>query len=116
MNPVEQMKKTKVSYNGVQNSVLKYMSMRQRMGKPLVTLEEIQLFFPNKITRIDTLQKMLKNMEKNNFIKTKGDGYIITNIGKQIPNIVANYHQARLVRDGKRTTYAVDDDWRKGDE
>ena len=110
MNPVEAVKKTKIAYKGTTKSILQYLSMRNRSGNPVVTSDEIMKFFPSRITRKDTLERSLKTMLKNNFIKKVENGYIITNIGKHVPFIVASLHLEKLIRLGKRTTYA-NDDW-----
>jgi len=97
MNPNEEIKKFSIAYDGLQNSILKYLTMREKMKKPIVTMEEIIEFFPHKISRKDNLQQMLKTMIKNNFIKEKNNGYIITNIGKHVPFVVASNHQKSQV-------------------
>jgi len=108
MNPIQEIKKAKVQYNGTQNSILKYMSMRKRMGKPVVTVEEIMNFFPTRITRKDTIIRSMKTLVKHNFIKEKDKGYIITNIGKEVPTVVANSYQQQMARLGKRINNAHD--------
>ncbi len=108
MNYIQEIKKAKIQYNGTQNSILKYMSMRKRMGKPLVTAEEIMNFFPTRITRKDTLVRSMKTLIKHNFIKEKDNGYIITNIGKEVPSIVATSHQQQMARLGQRINLAHD--------
>jgi hypothetical protein len=108
MNPIQEIKKAKIHYEGTQNSILKYMSMRKRMGKPVVTVEEIMNFFPTRITRKDTLIRSMKTLVKHNFIKEKDKGYIITNIGKEVPTVVANSHQQQMARLGKRINNAHD--------
>lgn len=106
MNAVELVAKTKVSYSGVTNSILKYMSMRNRMNKPVVTADQIMNFFPNKITRRDSLLRNLRRMVINGCIEQKDDGYFITNLGKQVPFVVASAHVQNLMRSGKRVNYA----------
>jgi hypothetical protein len=108
MNPIQEIKKAKIQYNGTQNSVLKYMSMRKRMGKPVVTVEEIIKFFPTRITRRDTLVRSMQTLVKHNFIKVKDKGYIITNIGQEVPTVVANSYQQQLARKGQRINHAHD--------
>jgi len=108
MNNIEHIKKCKVSYKGTQNCILKYITMRSKTKNPVVTIEEIINFFPHKIKRKDTLMRMLKTMVKNNFIKEKNSGYIITHIGKQVPFVVANCYRQSLTEAGKRVEYAID--------
>lgn len=108
MNQVQEIKKAKIHYNGTQNSILKYMSMRKRMGKPLVTAKEIMNFFPTRITRKDLLVKSMKTLIKHNFVKEKDNGYIITNIGKEVPFVVATSHQQQMARLGQRINLAHD--------
>ena len=108
MDYIQEIKKIKVKYNGTQNAVLKYMSMRKRMGKPVVTVEEIIKFFGTKITRKDTLVRSMQSLIKNNLIKEKDKGYIITNIGKEVPFFVANLHQQQLIRKGQRVNHSHD--------
>lgn len=110
MNTVEQIKLVRVAYNGTQNSVLKYISMRNRMGKSVVSVDEIINFFPHRISRRDTLVRILGTMVKNGFIKKVDNGYIITNIGKHVPFVVANSHMEKQIRLGKRAS-AVNEDW-----
>jgi len=103
MNPNEEIKKFSIAYDGVQNSILKYLSMRDRMKKPIVTIEEMMKFFPHRIPRKDNLQQMLKTMVNNNFIKEKNDGYVITNIGKHVPFVVvSNYQKSRVGNERER--------------
>lgn len=108
MNTVEQIKLVRVAYNGTQNSVLKYISMRNRMGKSVVSVDEIINFFPHRISRRDTLVRILGTMVKNGFIKKVDNGYIITNIGKHVPFVVANSHMEKQIRLGKRVNHAHD--------
>jgi len=108
MNPIQEIKKAKIHYDGTQNSILKYMSMRKRMGKPVVTLKEIMDFFPTRITRKDNLLKSMRSLVRLNFIKEKDKGYIITNIGKEVPTVVANSHQQQMARLGQRINLAHD--------
>ena len=108
MTPSQMLAKTKVSYSGITNSILKYMSMRSRMGKPIVTAEEIKNFFPHRITRKDTLLRNLNTMKKNGFIKQNTNGYFITEVGKKIPFMVANSHMKKLTQSGGRTNLAHD--------
>lgn len=109
MNQIQVIQRSRVRYKGTQNSVLKYMSMRKRMGKPVVTIEEIIAFFPHKIKRKDNLLGTLKSMVKNEFIKEKDKGYVITHIGKQVPFIVANMRKEKLIRKGKRVLFTDDE-------
>jgi predicted transcriptional regulator len=108
MNPIQIVAKTKISYSGTANSILKYMSMKNRMGDSTVTADEIMKFFPHKIPRRDTLLRTLNTMKKNGFIKQNNNGYMITNIGKQVPFIVASIYMKKLTQSGKRTNYAHD--------
>lgn len=110
MNPVETVKKAKVAYTGTTKSILQYLSMRNRLGNPVVTSDEIMKFFSSRIPRKDTLERSLTTMAKNGFIKRKDNGYVITNTGKHVPFVVASLHLEKLKRLGKRTTYA-NDDW-----
>ena len=110
MNPVETVKKAKIAYKGTTKSILQYLSMRNRSGKPVVTADEMIKFFPSRIPRKDTLERSLKTMIKHGFIKKKDNGYIITNIGKHVPFVVASLHLEKLKKLNKRTTYA-NDDW-----
>ena len=93
----------KILYNSKQNLILKYMSMRTRIGKPLVSIEEIMAFSPERIKRKDKLKLSLKSMVKSNFIKEKDGKYIITNVGKRVPYIVASNHFESLSVQAKRT-------------
>lgn len=108
MNPIQEIKKAQIKYNGTQNSILKYMSMRKRMKKPVVTLDEIINFFKPRRIRKDNLIKSMQTLIKHNFVKEKDQGYIITNIGKEVPSVVANSHQQKLIKNGKRINLAND--------
>lgn len=114
MNPVEQIKLAKVAYNGTQNCVLKYMSMRNKMKTPVVTVDQIMDFFGHRISRRDTLVKSLGTMLRHNFIKKVENGYIITNIGKHVPFVVASLHMEKQIRLGKRAS-TVNEDWKENE-
>jgi paraquat-inducible protein B len=109
MNEIKKIKQSKVSYTGNQIIILKYLGMRDRMGKPVATLSEIVSFNPERFKRKDTILRTLKVMVKNNFIKEKNNGYVITNIGKQVPFVVADLYINSLSKQGKRTHFANDD-------
>ena len=109
MNEIKKIKQSKVSYTGNQIIILKYLGMRDRMGKPVATLSEIVSFNPERFKRKDTILRTLKVMVKNNFIKEKNNGYVITNIGKKVPFVVADLYLNSLSKQGKRTHFANDD-------
>jgi hypothetical protein len=109
MNEIKKIKQSKVSYTGNQIIILKYLGMRDRMGKPVATLLEIVSFNPERFKRKDTILRTLKVMVKNNFIKEKNNGYVITNIGKKVPFVVADLYLNSLSKQGKRTHFANDD-------
>lgn len=110
------MSKIKISYTGTQNLILKYMAMRMRMNKPLVSVEEIMNFSPERFKRKDTLRLSLKSLVKNNFIKEKDGNYIITNFGKKAPYVVASNHFESLSAQSKKRhkkSLKDLDDWSK---
>lgn len=108
MNSIQLIKQAKIQYSGTQNSVLKYLSMRSKMNKPVVTADEILDFFQSRITRKDTLVKSMQTLIKHNFVKKQNDGYVITNLGKEVPFVVASSYQQQLARKGQRVNYAHD--------
>ena len=50
----------------------------------------------------------MQTLVKHNFIKVKDKGYIITNIGQEVPTVVANSYQQQLARKGQRINHAHD--------
>ncbi len=108
MNQVKKIEESKILYNSTQNSILKYMSMRKRMKTPVVTIDEIINFFKPKIIRKDNLINNMKKLTKHNYITKINNGFIITNIGMQVPFVVANSHQRNLIKNGKRINLAND--------
>ena len=86
------------------------------MKKPLVSVEEIMNFSPERFNRKDKLKLSLKSLVKSNFIKEKDGNYIITNFGKKVPSIVAsNYFESLSVQSKKRYKKSLKDldDWSK---
>ena len=71
MNAINHIKKCRVSYNGIQVVLIKYISMRQRMNSPVVLISEIMSFNPIRFKRKDTILRTLEVMVKNNFVKTQ---------------------------------------------
>ena len=55
MNAINHIKKCRVSYNGIQVVLIKYISMRQRMNSPVVLISEIMSFNPIRFKRKDTI-------------------------------------------------------------
>ena len=106
MNAINHIKKCRVSYNGIQVVLIKYISMRQRMNSPVVLISEIMSFNPIRFKRKDTILRTLEVMVKNNFVKTQDNGYVITNIGKQVPFVVADMYIQSLSKQGKRSHFA----------
>lgn len=98
MNQIQLIKKAKIQYDGTQNSILKYLSMRSKMDKPVVTADEILYFFRSRITRKDTLVRSIQTLINHNFVKKQNDGYVITNLGKEVPFVVASSHQQQLAK------------------
>lgn len=101
MNAMDHIRKCRISYNGIQVVLIKYISMRQRMNSPVVSISEIMSFNPTIFKRKDTILRTLKVMVKNNFVKIQDDGYVITNIGKQVPFVVASLYFQSLTKQEK---------------
>lgn len=109
MNTYEKVKKSKISYNGIQVIILNYLGMRKRMKKPVVLLSEIMAFNKAKFVRKDSVVRTIKNMIRNGFIEEKDDGYIVTIEGEKVPAMVVTLHMSSLSRAGKRVNYANDE-------
>ena len=107
MNAIDQIKKCRISYNGIQVVLIKYISMRERMNNPVVSISEIISFNPTKFKRKDTILRTLEVMVKNNFVKKQNGGYVITNIGRQVPFVVADLYIQSLSNQGKRAHFAL---------
>jgi len=106
MNEMEKISKCQIPYEGKQTSILKYMSMKQRMKMETVSVDQIFEFFSNKFERKDNVRKMLMTMEKNGFVEKNEIGYVITNLGKRVPFIVAQINTNKLIKEGKRSSFA----------
>lgn len=87
---VNRIKKSKLSRDSKQISILKYMTMRFKMKNPEVSIEELVEFFPHKFQRKDNLQIILEGMINNKFITKKDNKYVITKDGVKVPFIVAS--------------------------
>jgi len=87
---VNRIKKSKLSKDSKQISILKYMTMRFKTKNSAVSIEELVEFFPHKFQRKDNLQIILEGMIKNKFITKQDNKYIITKDGVKVPFIVAS--------------------------
>lgn len=78
--------------------ILNYLGMRKRMGKPWATDLDIAFFFPHKLQKRTKqgadARQALDNLLKAKYVvrkKIKGvDHYSSTELGSQVPYIVAN--------------------------